>query len=223
MSQFYFFWSHPEAGRVRLALGYKQAACALKPVAYDDDATFFELGVARHPLLYVADDGRMETDSLALLTHADEEWSGPSLGAALDPASWEALTDWRRQADPILARLYAPVRPAYQDVGLADQVLSAYKSEVQARFGQTLEELANDRYDAYAQLDRLTGFRRLATYLAGRRFYAATLSVADLLLAADLFPLQLLDGITLPVDLMYYFERVEQACGVSLREGLIIS
>ena len=224
MSRLYFFWSHPEAGRIRLALGYKGMSCAQVPVAYDDDVTFFDLGIARHGLVYQADSGQLHTDSLALLAQADQEWSGPPLWTGqIDAATWAALTDWRQRAEPMLARLYAPVRPAYQDIGLQEDVLAAYKREVQDRFGLSLEELANDRYDAYAQLDKLTGFRRLGSYLAERRFYSGTLSVADLLLAADLFPLQILDGITVPVDLMYYFERVEQACHVSLREGLLIS
>ncbi|MHB8565388.1 MAG: glutathione S-transferase family protein, partial [Acidiferrobacteraceae bacterium] len=206
VSRFYFFWSAPQANRVRLALGYKQATCELVPVAYDDDETFFELGIGRHPAVYQTDDGRIETDTQALLARADDEWAGPALWQDLvDTASWSSLCGWRDQAEPMLERLYAPVGPAYRDIGLDDAVRSAYKREVHERFGLSLEDLANDRYAGYGQLDRLTDFRGLGTYLADRRFYFGAVSAADLLLTADLFPLQLLDGITLPVDLMYYF------------------
>jgi glutaredoxin 2 len=46
-------------------------------------------------------------------------------------------------------------------------------------------------------------------------------SIADALLAADLYPLQILDGISLPIDLMYYLRRVEETCATSLDAGLL--
>ncbi|MHB0889074.1 hypothetical protein [Acidithiobacillus sp.] len=38
--------------------------------------------------------------------------------------------------------------------------------------------------------------------------------------AADLHLLRLLDGVTVPLDLLYYFQRVATACGVSLEDGM---
>ncbi len=87
----------------------------------------------------------------------------------------------------------------------------------------SLEALANDRYEGYEQLEHLSRLPELAHYLDRHRFYMGTVSVADMVLAADLYPLQLLDGISLPVDLMYYLQRVDEACGTRLSEGLVIT
>lgn len=222
MTTLYFFWSSPEAARVRLALHCKEAAFAAVPVAYGDDATFFDLGVARHPVVLQMADGRLLPDSLTVLREVDCLFPGapPLWDGVVDPGSWNALLEWRTRADAVLTRLYAPLAPAYRDIAGDDDTLQAYKRDVQSRFGLSLEELANDRYAAYAQFAQLSRIEELGSYLSTRRFYLGRLSSADLLLAADLFPLQLLDGVTLPIDLMYYLERIEQACRCSLREGL---
>ncbi len=89
------------------------------------------------------------------------------------------------------------------------------------RYGLSLEALANDRYAGYQQLERLSRLTELARHLSRNRFYSGAISIADLLLTADLFPLQLHDGLSLPVDLMYYLERVQETCGLDLRQGLV--
>lgn len=85
---------------------------------------------------------------------------------------------------------------------------------------ESIESLANDRYDAYAQLERRGRLREVARRLAQQGFYGATLSLVDIVLTADLHLLHLLDGVTIPLDLLYYFQRVATACGVSLEDGM---
>ncbi|MHB1532786.1 hypothetical protein [Acidithiobacillus sp.] len=51
-------------------------------------------------------------------------------------------------------------------------------------------------------------------------FYGTTLSLVDIVLTADLHLLRLLDGVTIPLDLLYYFQRVATVCGVSLEDGM---
>ena len=225
MTTLYHFWSDFPSQRLRLALGAKGVAYEDRPLAYHDDETFFELGTARQVPILQLDDGTLRTDSLALLWEIDDLFPGGEklVAGRIDRPAWDALLEWRRQAGPVLDRLYAPARPAYHDIGGDEEAMSAYKAEVEQRYGMSLEALANDRYSGYAQLERLSRLPELAGYLAEYRFYMGALSIADCVLAADLYPLQVLDGLTLPVNLMYYLRRVEETCHCSLRDGLMAS
>lgn len=215
------FWSEPASERLRLALQFKGIDYELIVPDYDDDEIFFTLGVARSAPIVQWSDDVIETNSLAALAALETRYPQPSLWASLADAQWQALLNWRSRADTMLDRLYAPIRPAYRDIGDNDSHLASYKASVAARFHMSLEALANDRYDAFDQLDHVTHFKELGRFVRQHRFYAGSLSVADILITADLFPLQILDGVTLPIDLMYYFERVQKSCGVDLRAGLI--
>ncbi|MHB1239389.1 MAG: glutathione S-transferase N-terminal domain-containing protein [Gammaproteobacteria bacterium] len=225
MPTLYHFWSVPEAQRIRLALGYKGMPWEDCPLEYQDDATFFDLGVERRVPILRLDDGRLLRDSQEILERIDEllPTGAPLVGGQIAAAAWSALLAWRTKVDAVLQRLYAPARPAYRDVGTEPDSLTAYKAEIEGRYGLSVEALANDRYAGYAQFERITRLGALTRHLVEQRFYTGRISVADLLLTADLFPLQLLDGISLPVDLMYYFSRVEEACRLDLREGLLLA
>ena len=213
------------AQRIRLALSYKGVAHECVALEQDDDVTFLELGIARQPLVLQLEDGSLHTESLAILENVDSWIDGKALfEGILDLAAWKALLDWRASVEHVLARLYAPVLPAFQDIGAKESTLAAYKEAVKQRFGMSVEALSNDRYDGFQQLSRLSRLPELTKHLGKHKFYAGgQLSVADILIACDLFPLQLLDGVTIPMDLMYYIQRVEHTCGASLRDGLIMS
>ena len=217
----FHFWSAMPAQRIRLALAYKGVAHDAIALHRDDDETFFGLGIARAELALRLPDGSVHTDSLALLPQLDGWLGGTPI--AVDGASWTALLAWRSRVDAVLARLHAPVTPAFADVGADATTLMAYKADIQHRFGMSVEALSNDRYDGYLQFATLSHLPELGRHLSQQRFYlGGKLSACDLVLACDLFPLQLLDGVTLPMDLLYYIERVEKACGASLRDGLIM-
>ena len=223
MSALYYFHCSPQSQRVRLALGYKGISIEDHPLAWDDDETFFELGIARRVPVLKLDDGRLLTDSLAILRDIDALFPGsPALvDGRIDEAAWQALIDWRTGCDAVLERLYAPIRPAWREIGGDPDTLAAYKQDVKHRFGMSLEELANDRYDGFAQFTRLSRLPELARHLAQNRFYMGEISIADMVLCADLYPIQIHDGVALPVDLMYYLKRVEDCCGLSLGEQLL--
>ena len=86
----------------------------------------------------------------------------------------------------------------------------------------SVEALSNYRYDGFNHLAAQSNLSQLSQHLARNRFYLNnTLSACDIIIACDLFPLQLLDGVTMPLDLMYYIQRVENVCHASLRSGLI--
>jgi glutaredoxin 2 len=208
---------------VRLALGYKGIDYDDHPLDYDDDETFFELGLARTVPILMPDAGPPLTDSIAILERIDELFPGdrPLVEGRIDPAAWSAMLDWRGRCEAVLERLYTPGAPAYAGLGDLPEALAAYKAEVEHRYGMSLEALANDRYDGFGQFDRLTGLNALARHLSERRYYMGEPSIADALLAADLYPLQILDGISLPIDLMYYLRRVEETCATSLDAGLL--
>lgn len=224
MITLYHFWWSPESQCVRLALGYKEIPYDDRPVAFDDDETFFTLGIARQVPVLRLDDGTLLMESLAIVRHLDQYWPQNPVFEGVGPSrAWEELLAWRNSAAPVLARLQAPVLPAYRGIGDEDHSLAACKAEVLHRFGCSIEELSNDRYAAFDQLMKLAQLKSLASHLAKSRFYFGSPSAADMLLAADLFPLQLLDGVTMPIDLMYYIQRVEDACHTSLRAGLLIA
>lgn len=225
MTTLYHFWSSPRAQRVRLALNYKGVEYEDHPLSYDDDETFFELGIARTVPALRLDDGTLLTDSVDILWRIDDLFpdTPPLVEGRIDAPAWQALLDWRQRIDHVIERLYAPMRPGYRGIGDEPHALAAYKSEVQQRFNMSVEELANDRYDGYGQLDRMSQLRALSRHLAKNRFYMGEISIADMVLCADLYPVQVLDGITLPIDLMYYLSRVGEACHVSLEEGLLAS
>ena len=223
MPDLYHFWSSFESQRVRLLLSCKGVDWTDHALRYDDDQVFFELGTARHVPQLVLDSGERLDDSERILWQADRHFprGGKLVDGRIDAAAWRALTAWRQRVDTVLDRLYAPLRPAYRDVAADGDILTAYKADVTHKYGLSIEALANDRYAGYQQLERLSRLPELARHLSRNRFYSGAISIADLLLTADLFPLQLHDGLSLPVDLMYYLERVQETCGIDLRQGLV--
>lgn len=224
MLTLYHAWSSMPAQAVRLALAYKKAGHRTLPIGPDSDALFFDLGVAVSPLVLVLEDGSIHTNPESILRSIDAFAAGePLIEGVLAEEDWSALLAWRAETAALLARLQAPALLAFADIAATPEALAAYKAQVERRFGMGVEALANDRYDGYRQLARLACLPQLAWRLAKERFYSGgRLSAADLLLACELFPLQLLDGITLPLDLLYYIDRVEKACGASPREGLVM-
>lgn len=223
MPDLYHFWSSFESQRVRLALSCKGIDWTDHALRYDDDQTFYDLGTARRVPQLVLDSGERLEHSVRILWQADHHFpQGERLvDGRIDTAAWHALLEWRRRVDTILDRLYAPLRPAYRDIAADAETMAAYKAEVAHKYGLSLEALANDRYAGYQQLARLSRLADLARHLSQNRFYTGAISIADLLLTADLFPLQLHDGLSLPVDLMYYLERVQDSCELELRQGLV--
>lgn len=224
MNEFYFFPSDTGAQRVRLALGYKDIEYRAIALDYADDETFFELGIGRRGCVLRLADGTLLDDSVVILGRADKLFGrAPILEGVLPADAWQALLAWRGETAALLDRLYAPVRPAYSDIAGSEANLAAYKAEVQQRFGISVEALSNDRYAAYTQFTARSRLSALARHLARERFYYdGKITAADFVLAADLYPLQLLDGVSLPLDLMYYFERVAAACKTDLREYLAL-
>jgi glutathione S-transferase len=218
MPTLYYFPHTPQAQRLRLALGAKAVELALRPVDWFDDETFFELGIARQsPVLQTAD-GALHTDSATVLERIDRLFpAGPVLrDGSIDTAAWDALLAWRAKVDAVLERLYVPLAAGFRGIGDNPEALADFKAGVRRRFGMSLEELANDRYEGFAQFARLSRLPELARHLSRERFYLGRLSIADCLIAADVHPLQMHDGISLPVDMLYYLRRVEEACGVEL-------
>ncbi|MFZ5558294.1 MAG: glutathione S-transferase [Pseudomonadota bacterium] len=217
-------WSSMPAQSVRLALAFKGVAHRAEPIGADGDALFFDLGIAVSPLVLRVDGG-VHTDAEEILVNLDR-WTGgrPVFDGRVPLETWNVLQAWRARNAALLARLTAPVLPAFVDIGGEEGSLAAYKAEVQRRYGASVEALSNDRYEAYRQLERTGDLKGLARRLARERYFvAAEPTAADCVLACDLFPLQLLDGVTLPIDLMYYIQRVETACRASPREGLLIA
>nr|WP_043740231.1 glutathione S-transferase N-terminal domain-containing protein [Thioalkalivibrio nitratireducens] len=214
-----FYLPHiPHAQRLRLALGAKRLNPALRRLDWFDDETFFELGIARQPCVLQTPDGRVHTDSAEVLAAIDDLFpdSPPLREGLITEAAWAALLDWRQWVDTILERLYAPLAPGFHGIGDQPDAMADFRAWTRHRLGAGLEELANDRYAGYARFARLSRLSELARHLARERFYLGRLSVADCLLAADLYPLQMHDGIHLPINLLYYLNRVEEACGVRL-------
>lgn len=217
----YHHWSSPDCARLRLALGAKGLTYDSRPLAYTDFGTPLDLGFDRKLPIVEWPGGSRGNDSLALLLELERRYPAPALlEGVVAAAEWQAFLDWRARLEPLLARLIAPVRPGFAEIGDDPDALALYKEECVQRFGMIPEALSNDRYDGFLQLERLGCLRELARQLAKTRFYAGRLSLIDVILTADFNLLRLLDGVTVPLDLMYYFQRVAEACGADLDAGL---
>jgi glutathione S-transferase len=223
MVTLYHAWSSMPAQAVRMALAAKRVPHEAVSLALEHDAIFFDLGIAWSPMLLVREGGAFSTDADEALRGIDGWAGGDPLFAGIVPEdAWRGLLAWRAETGPLCERLAAPALLAFRDLSATEQSVTNYRRALARRFGISLEVLANDRYDGYLQFAGVAGLDTLARRLAKDRFYVGgRLSVADLLVACYLFPLQLLDGVTFPIDLMYYIERVERASGASPREGLI--
>lgn len=223
MIKFYHRWSSMEAQQVRLALSYKAVTFISKNLPQRDDAIWFKLGMARSDLLLRIPGHRYHTNAAYILRNMDL-WFGstPIFNGLVSEAAWQALLKWRDEIRPLRERLYAPILPAFIDIGIKNRDLTAYKNRTSQRYNMSVEALSSDRYDGFNQLVTLSHLDQLSRHLAQNRFYLNnTLSACDIVIACDLFPLQLLDGVTMPLDLMYYIQRVENTCNASLRDGLI--
>lgn len=218
----YHFWSEPAAQRLRLALAYKKIDFEDIAVDYWDDETFMQLEVSRQtPILQL--EQSVYTDSINVLSQIDTLFpaSIALVNGCIEKAAWHAVLDWRRRIDDPLARLAALAKLTYRDIGLDANATASHKMKTKQQFGVSVEEIANGRYDLYAFIEKHGQLKALARHLAKYRYYSGFVSIADMLLTADLYPLQAVEGIALPIDLLYYFRRVEDACGLSLQAGLI--
>jgi len=217
----YHCWSDTNSQRLRLALSYKQISYTDKPISRWDDEIFFELGVSLvFPILQMPDK--------SLLLNVNEilwEIDGifPSdrmlVRNVIDEAAWNSLLEWREKVDAILTRLTAPALLNYIDIAESDDRVAAYKRHVQNAYNMSAEALANDRYAAYTQFAQLTNIVALGKHLTAKQFYMGAPSIADAVLTADLYPLQCLDGVSLPIDILYYLSRVEKEFDLDLQQG----
>lgn len=223
MIKLYHRWSSMAAQQVRLALSYKAITCDCIALPQHDDAIWFELGVARADVALLIPGQPAHTDAISILRNLDDWLDGPPIfNGLVDETAWQALLTWHNSVQHLRERLYAPVLPAFSDIGANEADMAAYKAAALHRYGMSIEALSNDRYDGFLQLAAQSHLSQLGQHLSKQRFYLKqTLSACDILIACDLFPLQLLDGVTMPLDLMYYIQRVESACNTSLRTGLI--
>ena len=118
--------------------------------------------------------------------------------------------------------MLAPALIGYKDLGSEQDSIAHYKNEVERTYRMPVEALVSDRFANYQQFAKLTRMPELARHLAKQRFYLGKLSIADILIAADLYPLQMIDGITLPIDFLYYLKRVEETCHIDLQQGMLV-
>ena len=215
----YFHWSDPLALRLRLLLGAKDIRYQQEARPLQDLETAFDLGHARLPVVQI--DGRNWGGELSELPDLDAALGRESLYAGIvDASDWQAFCQWRQDLDALLQRLLTPVQPVFAEISDDPADLQYFRREGERRFAQSLEALANDRYGGYQQLAQRGRLSTLAKHLAKQRFYLGRLSLIDVVLCADFQLLRLLDGVTLPLDLQYYFQRVAEICRVSLNSGM---
>ncbi|WP_308388118.1 glutathione S-transferase [Acidithiobacillus sp. AMEEHan] len=215
----YFHWSDPQALRLRLLLGAKGCSYRAEARPLQDLASAFDLGYSRLPVLQMGE--QRWTGELSELPDLDAALGGESLYSGIvEAAEWQAFCQWRQDLDALLQRLVVPVQPAFPEISDDPEDLAYFRQESERLFAQSLEALANDRYGGYQQLAQRGRLTALARLLAKQRFYLGRLSLIDLVLCADFQLLRLLDGVTLPFDLLYYFQRVAESCRVSLDSGM---
>jgi len=217
----YYFWSSTHSQRIRMALSAKKVVYDENALSFWEDEVFFELGVARQVPILKMPNGELYTDANNILWSIDQLFPDTIklVNARIDAAAWQALLEWRKKVDAVLSRLLAPALLNFIDIAESDESTKSYKKSIRVKYRMSTEELANDRYAAFDQFSKLTNIRALGHHLSEKKFYMEQLSIADILIAADLYPLQCLDGVSLPIDILYYLARVEKACGIDMQEG----
>ncbi len=217
----YHFWSDTGSQRVRLALGYKKVSYIDTPLSYLEDEAFFDLGVSRSVPILKMPDTQLKTNVDEILWNIDTLFPTENtlVKGIIDEQAWQALRDWRSKIDAILTRMLAPALLNYVDIAADEESVAAYKRQVLKQYKMSAEALANDRYAAYDQLAQMTNMKALGSHLSQNQFYMGKLSIADVLITADFYPLQCLDGVNLPIDILYYLARVEKACNIDLQQG----
>ncbi|MDX1812836.1 MAG: glutathione S-transferase N-terminal domain-containing protein, partial [Gammaproteobacteria bacterium] len=184
----FHFWSDSNSSRLRMALSYKQIAYQDIPLSQQDDQTFFDLGLSRQVPVFIDSEEQIHRDSEELLWNIDLMFpdSPPLVNAIIDKAAWQALLSWRQSVDAVLKRLLAPALLSFKDISENEDTLADYKQSVIQQFGMSAEALASDRFASYEQFARLTNIVDLSRHLAKSRFYMGQLSIADIVLTADL-------------------------------------
>lgn len=220
----YHFWSDIKSQRIRMALKYKKIDYQDIPLSYWDDETFFDLGLARQVPVLTGVDSKPLLESEEILWQIDNLFPGSEslVNGIIDEAAWQALLTWRHKVDAVLSRLLAPALLSYKDIAEDETAIMQYKNSVQKQYGLNAEALANDRYASYEQFASMTHINELAKHLAKNRFYLGRISIADILICADLYPIQCLDGVGMPIDFLYYLKRVEDTCEIDMQEGMQI-
>ncbi len=185
-----------------------------------DHETALDPGFADLPV-FVLSDGHRLAASPQELAKLDASLEGSAvLGNPLPAAEWMAFLEWRQRIAPLLERLTVPTLPVYSEISGKREDMAFFRQETIRRFGQSLESLASDRYGAYLQMEKMAKLHELSAVLAKNRFYFGQFTLVDILLVADLHLLRFLDGITMPINLQYYFQRIAEYCQVSLEEGM---
>ncbi|MFA9459704.1 glutathione S-transferase N-terminal domain-containing protein [Thiohalorhabdus methylotrophus] len=220
MPTLYHYPFCPPAQRVRLALGAKGVEAEQIALPYTDLETPIELAGKKQLPVYVSDSGEALLESETILRRLEEERPEPPLFEdAVGPADYEALKRWMGELEVLVDRLRGPTQLGYSGLGDDEEAAEYFRRQVEHRHGARLEELVNARYADYRQFEAAAELRRFANVLAKSRFFSGRLSVADLHIVSEWGFLRWVDGVSPPLDLLYYFERVEDACGVKLASG----
>ncbi|KPV41010.1 hypothetical protein AN478_03480 [Thiohalorhabdus denitrificans] len=220
MATLYHYPFCPPAQRVRLALGLKEIPAEQVALAYTDLETPIELAGKKQVPIFVTDAGEVLLESEAILGRLDRDAPEPPLfEGAIDPDDYASLKRWMEGFEPLVDRLRGPVQLGYAGLGDDEEAAAYFRRQVESRHGAQLEELVNARYADYRQFEAEAELKRFANLLAKSRFFSGRLSAADLLIVSEWGFLRWVDGVSPPLDLLYYFERVEEACGVKLASG----
>lgn len=220
MATLYHYPFCPPAQRVRLALGAKGREDEQVALPYTDLETPIELAGRKQVPIYVTDDGEALLESETILRRIEAESPEPPLfEGAIEVADYEALKAWMAELEPLVDRLRGPTQLGYAGLGDDPDAAEYFRRQVETRTGAQLEELVNARYADYLDFEARAGLKRFANVLAKSRFFSGRLSVADLYIVSEWGFLRWVDGVSPPLDLLYYFERVEDACGVKLASG----
>ena len=220
MATVYHYPFCPPAQRVRLALGAKGRKDEQVALAYTDLETPIELAGRKQVPIYVTDEGQALLESETILRRIEAESPEPPLfEGAIEGADYEALKAWMAEFDQVVDRLRGPTQLGYAGLGDDAEAADYFRRQVETRTGAQLEELVNARYADYLDFEAGAGLKRFANVLAKSRFFSGQLSVADLYIVSEWGFLRWVDGVSPPLDLLYYFERVEDACGIKLASG----
>ena len=207
--KFYHYPHCPFCQRVRLLLKLLNFEYEDIVVSYADVKTPTDLIGSKMLPIVVFDDGAVMPESLDLMHQINQ---GKIPEGPLDFAS-SFVFQIPRYFDLILPWFVGN----YQEFQDFPEGATYFQESKESRRGMSFGELKAEAVDIYEE-NAEAKLIELVRNLKGDFLEGDQITLADLVLAADLNGLRLVEGITLPIGLLEYMRRVEEACGDQLLE-----
>ncbi len=215
----YHYEHCPFCQRIRLFLGFKGIPYQKKLLSYADTKTQEMLTGMRQLPIMDFEDGVIINESLNILREI--EMRAPHPIGFIGPV--EPSLQWASQEAVTLPDYFSVLLPFYlqhytKEFALHEDGARYFQSSKEKKRGKTFTELEQEAPQLYEENIK-AGLLDIAKIVDDQFIMGPTFSVADCVLAADLSGLRLVEGISLPNEILEYIHRVEARCNVYLLQN----